>query len=568
MSGAPPRPAPHVPGGCPGPPGGSLPVRSAGMAGTVTWSRPPTSPPARAAGSSPPSRRRGSRTAGPGRTCQVCTRRDVTRGGAPHRSPPHGPLAGTGPPRPAAAGREVARPTARSLKYTAVFTGRCTKLTRDDLRHHLSPVHRVPRGRRPAPADLARPGRVRRRCRRHRALRRGVVRAVRVAEPEPERGRRPGPRAREPAPAGGRLRCGPRRLRLRPPGARRGGPRGDRGRPGERRLLARRRRRRCWRGRRCRRAGHHLAGGGARDPDRGLRSDRAARPGGRRARLRARGLARHRGRGHRRGPHRYAGPGHPVGQYHRRDRSRHRGGPLPGRSRRPPGRHPDLRPGRGRVHPPRPVGGRPLAARPLGRQPPRPSPGRGPRPPDPHHRHPHRPGARLFLQRPHRASLRPPRPGRPAAARRCAMSAPRGSVFRYRDYAVDADRGVLSCRYELDGREFTERVTLPPGEQWHTGQARAAARLVFLLSGVSYYKTAAPPVIDVGATALTGAEATFLREFYLQGLAEFAYRNDLDLSGVSLGGVDPPQTPPAPGGEPFPPAPPRPPTGGLRAPVP
>jgi UDP-N-acetyl-alpha-D-muramoyl-L-alanyl-L-glutamate epimerase len=114
------------------------------------------------------------------------------------------------------------------------------------------------------------------------------------------------------------------------------------------------------------------------------------------------------------------------------------------------------------------------------------------------------------------------------------MSAPRGHVFRYREYAVDAERGMLTCRYELDGREFTERVMLPPGEQWHTGRARAAARLVFLLSGVSYYKTAAPPVIDFGTTALTQAEESFLREFYLQGLAEFAYRNTLDLAALSL----------------------------------
>ena len=148
------------------------------------------------------------------------------------------------------------------------------------------------------------------------------------------------------------------------------------------------------------------------------------------------------------------------------------------------------------------------------------------------------------------------------------MSGPRGSVFRYREYAVDADRGVLTCRYELDGREFTERVTLFPSERWHTEQARAAARLVFLLSGVSYYKTAAPPVIDFGTTALTQAEESFLREFYLQGLAEFAYRNHLDLSSVSLGGDDPPQTPPAPGGKPFPPGPLGPPPGGLRALVP
>ena len=126
------------------------------------------------------------------------------------------------------------------------------------------------------------------------------------------------------------------------------------------------------------------------------------------------------------------------------------------------------------------------------------------------------------------------------------MSAPRGSVFRYREYAVDAERGVLTCRYELDGREFTERVTLPPGEQWHTEQARAAARLVFLLSGVSYYKTAAPPVIDFGTTALTQAEESFLREFYLQGLAEFAYRNNLEPHAPCICGPNGPRTSPPP----------------------
>ena len=128
----------------------------------------------------------------------------------------------------------------------------------------------------------------------------------------------------------------------------------------------------------------------------------------------------------------------------------------------------------------------------------------------------------------------------------------RGSVFRYQRFAIDAERGVLSCRYELDGREFTERVTLPAGPRWHTEAARAAARLVFLLAGVSYYKTAAPPVVDFGETALTEAEQAFLREFYLQGLGEFAYRNALDLTSLRLEARSQPRgrppRPPAPGG--------------------
>jgi hypothetical protein len=103
-------------------------------------------------------------------------------------------------------------------------------------------------------------------------------------------------------------------------------------------------------------------------------------------------------------------------------------------------------------------------------------------------------------------------------------------VFRYESFAADAERGLLTCRYSLDGREFTERVHLLPGPRWHAGPARVAARLVFLLAGVSYYKTAAPPVIDFGQTALTDTELAFVRAFYLQGLGEFAYRHALDLT--------------------------------------
>jgi UDP-N-acetyl-alpha-D-muramoyl-L-alanyl-L-glutamate epimerase len=110
----------------------------------------------------------------------------------------------------------------------------------------------------------------------------------------------------------------------------------------------------------------------------------------------------------------------------------------------------------------------------------------------------------------------------------------RGQVFRYEGFATDAERGLLTCRYSLDGREFAERLTLAPGPGWDTPAARAAARIVYLLAGVSYYKTAAPPVIDLGGTPLTDRERAFLREFYLSGLGEYAYRNGLDLSDLRI----------------------------------
>ena len=113
------------------------------------------------------------------------------------------------------------------------------------------------------------------------------------------------------------------------------------------------------------------------------------------------------------------------------------------------------------------------------------------------------------------------------------------SVFRYQSYSTDAVSGLLTCRYSLDDDklgtlEFTERVTLAPGPGWDTPQAQAAARLVFLLAGVSYYKTGAPGVIDLGESALTAPERGFLRDFYLQGLGEYAYRNNLDLSALEI----------------------------------
>jgi len=107
-------------------------------------------------------------------------------------------------------------------------------------------------------------------------------------------------------------------------------------------------------------------------------------------------------------------------------------------------------------------------------------------------------------------------------------------VFRYEGFATDPERGLLTCRYSLDGRHFVERVSLSPGPGWDAPAARAAARLVFLLAGVSYYKTAAPPVVDLASTPLTDVERAFLRDFYLQGLGEYAYKNDLDLSDLRI----------------------------------
>lgn len=110
----------------------------------------------------------------------------------------------------------------------------------------------------------------------------------------------------------------------------------------------------------------------------------------------------------------------------------------------------------------------------------------------------------------------------------------RGAAFRYEGYDLDPDARRLTCRYSLDGRAFAEVVTFPTGDRWDDPAVDAAARWVFLLAGVSYYKTAAPPTIELPTTPLRAAERDFLRDVYLDGMGEFAYRNGLDLGDLRI----------------------------------
>jgi hypothetical protein len=120
-----------------------------------------------------------------------------------------------------------------------------------------------------------------------------------------------------------------------------------------------------------------------------------------------------------------------------------------------------------------------------------------------------------------------------------------GVPFRYEQFSLDPARGLLTCRYSLGEWAFAEEVSFDTRGRWDSPAAQAAARLIFLLAGVSYYKTAAPDVIDLGDTPVTGPEREFLRAFYVDGLGEYAYRNGLDLSGLRITGGAPAPAPPA-----------------------
>jgi hypothetical protein len=115
---------------------------------------------------------------------------------------------------------------------------------------------------------------------------------------------------------------------------------------------------------------------------------------------------------------------------------------------------------------------------------------------------------------------------------------PRAARFRYDGYTIDPVRGEVSCTYSTGEHSFTEHYVFGPKGDWHSPAVKAAVRILFLLAGVSYYKTTAAEVIDLGALTSTAEERAFLTTYYVNGLAEFAYRNGIDLGGLAVIGPD------------------------------
>ncbi|MGC2175948.1 MAG: hypothetical protein WA614_10840 [Acidimicrobiales bacterium] len=115
----------------------------------------------------------------------------------------------------------------------------------------------------------------------------------------------------------------------------------------------------------------------------------------------------------------------------------------------------------------------------------------------------------------------------------------RSKLFRYVDLEV-SDR-TLRGVYELDGRRFDEQIVFEGIDALDAPGTESLAQLWFLLAGLSYYKAGAARRIDVGNTPLGDAGRALLQAALLEGLGEFAYRNELFLDDVAIiggGNVD------------------------------
>jgi hypothetical protein len=110
--------------------------------------------------------------------------------------------------------------------------------------------------------------------------------------------------------------------------------------------------------------------------------------------------------------------------------------------------------------------------------------------------------------------------------------------FVFENYRYDPTASTLSLKYRFSGGpRFEEKLIFDFPPRPISRSASAALdrifRLVFLLSGISYYKAFIPKLLICEAFELDEKTSEFLRKFYEKGLAEFAYRNGLSLQGHS-----------------------------------
>lgn len=110
--------------------------------------------------------------------------------------------------------------------------------------------------------------------------------------------------------------------------------------------------------------------------------------------------------------------------------------------------------------------------------------------------------------------------------------------FTFKKYGFDPETGELRLSYSLDrgpdGKiAFEEVITFPKSDRTLAESEQQtldqAFQLIFLLAGVSYYKTYVPPVIKCESFALDNKCAAFIENVYRHGLGEFAHQNKITL---------------------------------------
>lgn len=109
--------------------------------------------------------------------------------------------------------------------------------------------------------------------------------------------------------------------------------------------------------------------------------------------------------------------------------------------------------------------------------------------------------------------------------------------FRFQRCEYDPETGIATLSYAFDDSpDLVERVTFPhapwPPEASRQAGFRRALELLHLVAGVSYYKAGLTRRIECRAPGVLDGISGFLTELYVQGLAELAFVNKVDITSL------------------------------------
>lgn len=109
--------------------------------------------------------------------------------------------------------------------------------------------------------------------------------------------------------------------------------------------------------------------------------------------------------------------------------------------------------------------------------------------------------------------------------------------FRFVSYHYDVENAEVSLNYAFDEAfQFCEKIKFHKAKTQLTAEELSAVDTVLfflhIACGISYYKAFVPQTISIETGNLTREQAEFFNEFYLKGLGEFSWRNNLNLNQV------------------------------------
>lgn len=108
----------------------------------------------------------------------------------------------------------------------------------------------------------------------------------------------------------------------------------------------------------------------------------------------------------------------------------------------------------------------------------------------------------------------------------------RSRRFVFLERSLDLATGEILLSYELDGIQFEERVGLPATDirldASRLQAVNSALDLLHWITAVSYWKAGCPSGIEFAGSLPNSWQAAWLSRLYREGLAEFAWVNDLD----------------------------------------